>query len=310
MTSTVNATVTAAADLVANVMFTRAGAIGECAMDSVGSAGEGSCRRSGSAAGAGTLFATMGALGLTPPRGATPTTPFTPPRPSDFHLTGRTAKSVVILGGGIAGLTAAYELGKAGYHCTILEARGRTGGRNFTVRAVRSRPTSTAITQRARFSDGIYMNAGPARLAQWMVTLDYCRELGVPIEVFTNQNADAYIYNENSGATPVRYRTAKADVYGYVSELLAKATDQGALDAVMTADDKSRLLSFLQGWGATGAKADGFAYTGGSNRGYASYPTAWDDSGTPLPGQHPCRTCSPARSGATSASSSCSTRRC
>ncbi|MFC7643547.1 hypothetical protein ACFQX6_24205 [Streptosporangium lutulentum] len=24
------------------------------------------------------------------------------------------------------------------------------------------------------------MNAGPARLAQWMVTMDYCRELGVP----------------------------------------------------------------------------------------------------------------------------------
>jgi len=41
----------------------------------------------------------------------------------------------VILGGGIAGgLASAYELGKAGYHCTILEARGRTGGRNFTVR--------------------------------------------------------------------------------------------------------------------------------------------------------------------------------
>ncbi|HEY3630485.1 MAG TPA: FAD-dependent oxidoreductase, partial [Jatrophihabitantaceae bacterium] len=191
--------------------------------------------------GAGTLFATMGALGLAPTaEAAPPASDFTPPQPSDFHLTGRSAKTVVILGGGIAGLASAYELGKAGYRCTILEARGRTGGRNFTVRNGTEQTDLNGNTQKATFSEGIYMNAGPARLAQWMVTLDYCRELGVPIEVFTNQNADAYIYNENSGATPVRYRTAKADVYGYVSELLAKATDQGALDAQLSADDKGR----------------------------------------------------------------------
>ena len=41
---------------------------------------------------------------------------------------------VAILGAGPAGLAAAYELGKAGYHCTILEARDRVGGRNWTVR--------------------------------------------------------------------------------------------------------------------------------------------------------------------------------
>ncbi|MGB6158620.1 MAG: FAD-dependent oxidoreductase, partial [Acidobacteriaceae bacterium] len=41
---------------------------------------------------------------------------------------------VVILGAGIAGLVAAYELGKAGYRCTVLEARERCGGRNWTIR--------------------------------------------------------------------------------------------------------------------------------------------------------------------------------
>src|ERR1700704_5727012 len=41
---------------------------------------------------------------------------------------------VIILGAGIAGMTAAYELGKAGYDCVILEARARAGGRNWTVR--------------------------------------------------------------------------------------------------------------------------------------------------------------------------------
>src|SRR2546429_8479942 len=41
---------------------------------------------------------------------------------------------VVVLGAGVAGLSAAYELGKAGYDCTVLEARDRVGGRHRTNR--------------------------------------------------------------------------------------------------------------------------------------------------------------------------------
>ncbi|MGX6603528.1 hypothetical protein ACWKSP_15500 [Micromonosporaceae bacterium Da 78-11] len=121
-----------------------------------------------------------------------------------------------------------------------------------------------------RFSRGEYLNAGPARLAQWMVTLDYCRELGVPIEVFTNANADAYIFHSSMpDGQPMRYRTAKADTFGYVSELLAKATDQGALDAELTADDKERLIEFLGEFGDLG---DGHEYTGSSRRGFTTWP--------------------------------------
>jgi monoamine oxidase len=238
-------------------------------------------RSVGISGGAGALFATMGALGLAP-TAAEAAPPFQAPTRSDFTLTGRSAKKVVILGGGIAGLTTAYELGKAGYDCTILEARGRTGGRNFTVRGGTEQTDLDGYTQKAQFSKDIYMNAGPARIAQWMVTLDYCRELGVPIEVFTNENASAFLYNESAGMTPgnaMRYRTAKADYYGYVSELLAKAADQGALDAMITADDKARLLSFLSSWGAIGNKAAGYAYTGTEHRGYVTDPGAGNDDG-------------------------------
>ena len=49
-------------------------------------------------------------------------------------------KRVVILGAGISGMTAAYELLRAGYHCTILEATDRAGGRNLTARARRCDP--------------------------------------------------------------------------------------------------------------------------------------------------------------------------
>ncbi|MGH3387263.1 MAG: FAD-dependent oxidoreductase, partial [Actinomadura sp.] len=90
--------------------------------------------RVGATGGAGAMFATMGALGLAPSAEASTRAPFQPLQPSDFRLTGRAAAKVVVLGAGIAGLTAAYELGKAGYDCTVLEAQDRVGGRNRTLR--------------------------------------------------------------------------------------------------------------------------------------------------------------------------------
>jgi monoamine oxidase len=245
-------------------------------------AGSGTSRRAflrnvGLTGGAGAMFATMGALGLAPTaQAAQREQPFRAPQSGDFTLTGRGAAKVVIVGGGIAGLASAYELGKAGYDCTVLEARDRTGGRNLTVRGGDSTTDLNGTKQTARFSDGQYMNAGPARLPQWMVTLDYCRELGVPVEVFTNTNADAYIFNESAGMTkPMRYRTAKADVYGYVSEFLAKATDKGALDQQLTTADQERLVEFLKDFGELGDK---LGYEGGSRRGYTTVPAA---AGTP-----------------------------
>src|SRR5262245_24560231 len=41
---------------------------------------------------------------------------------------------VAILGAGIAGLTAAYELNRKGYAVTVLDASHRAGGRNLTLR--------------------------------------------------------------------------------------------------------------------------------------------------------------------------------
>lgn len=241
----------------------------------------------GVSGGAGVLYGTMGALGLAPAAQAAP--PFRAPNRSDFTLTGRSAKSVLVLGAGIAGLATAYELGKAGYLVRLLEARDRPGGRNWTVRGGTTETDLDGRTQRARFADGQYLNAGPARIAQHMVTLDYCRELGVPIEIFGNQNADAYYVNENAGALsgrPIRHREAKADVYGYVSELLAKATDQGALDTYLTGEDKERLLEFLRGFGAIGGRvADdppaSWRYAGTNRRGYLVEPGAGFEAGTP-----------------------------
>ncbi|THJ09906.1 FAD-dependent oxidoreductase [Nocardioides sp.] len=227
------------------------------------------------------MFHTMGALGLAPAASAE-TPPFSPL--DRDALNGRGKRHVIVMGGGIAGMTAAYELLKGGYSVTVLEGRSRPGGRNWTVRGGDTYTDMSGQTQRAGFSKGQYMNAGPGRIPQMHVTLDYCKELGVPIEVFTNQNADAFLYRENVpgslNGVPVRQRAVKADVHGYTAELLAKATDQGALDAELTATDKEALIAYLRSFGAINSSNE---YVGGGRRGYDPQPGAHLEAGTTLP---------------------------
>ncbi|NUO79915.1 FAD-dependent oxidoreductase [candidate division KSB1 bacterium] len=77
-------------------------------------------------------------------------------------------KKVIVIGAGLAGLTTAYELTKAGHEATILEARNRAGGRVFTVREP--------------FVDGLYAECG----AEWVESnheylLRYIDEFGLPL---------------------------------------------------------------------------------------------------------------------------------
>ncbi|WP_346056640.1 FAD-dependent oxidoreductase, partial [Amycolatopsis dongchuanensis] len=100
----------------------------------------------GIAGGAGVMFESMQALGLTAPAIAA----------ADYQAPARGGgrTKVVILGAGIAGLATAYELGKAGYQCTILEAKNRVGGRNWTVRGGTTETDLDGYKQTARFSEG------------------------------------------------------------------------------------------------------------------------------------------------------------
>ncbi len=68
--------------------------------------------------------------------------------PKTLERTGA-PKKVIVVGAGLAGLSAAYELTQAGHDVTILEAQMRPGGR--------------VLTLREPFSDGLYAEAGARR---------------------------------------------------------------------------------------------------------------------------------------------------
>ncbi|HEX7723028.1 MAG TPA: FAD-dependent oxidoreductase [Pyrinomonadaceae bacterium] len=78
-------------------------------------------------------------------------------------------KKIIIIGAGMAGLSAGYELSQAGHDVTILEARTRPGGRVQTLREP--------------FSDGLYAEAGAARIPDnHDLTLKYVKLFDLPLE--------------------------------------------------------------------------------------------------------------------------------
>lgn len=190
-------------------------------------------------------------------------------------VAGRNGTQVVILGAGIAGMTAAYELGKLGFSCTILEPAARAGGRSLTIRRGDTLTDTNGHSQTCDFDEGHYFNAGPARFPQWQITMDYCRELGVAVEPFVNANESCFYYNEGvPGALAgkrIRQREAKADLRGYNASLLAKAISQDKLDQPFTAEDKERMLDFLRREGDL--NPDTLAYAGSTRRGFKVWPS-------------------------------------
>lgn len=79
-------------------------------------------------------------------------------------------RKVVVLGAGLAGMSAAYELMQAGYEVKVVEAQARAGGRVITLRG---------------FDGGAYADAGAARIPnnhEW--TMRYVRAFGLPLLPF------------------------------------------------------------------------------------------------------------------------------
>jgi monoamine oxidase len=160
--------------------------------------------------------------------------------------------SVLVLGAGIAGMVAAYELRNAGYKVQVLEYNARPGGRNWTLRGGDKFTELGGESQECRFDPGLYINPGPWRLPyHHHGMLSYCKRLGVALEPFVQINHNAYLHSRKAfDGRPQRLRTVKADYQGHVAELLAKATHGHALDADVTTEDRATLLDTLRSWGA------------------------------------------------------------
>jgi monoamine oxidase len=169
-------------------------------------------------------------------------------------------------------------LRKAGYDCTLLEARGRCGGRNWTIRNGTRVEMTDGSTQTCTFEDELYFNAGPARLpSQHVNILKYCREFGVPLEVEVNSSRSALLQSDSlNDGKAVEQRQVINDTRGHVAELLAKAINLKALDEELTQDDKERMLEFLRRYGDL---SPDYFYKGSERSGYKIMPGAGEQTG-------------------------------
>jgi monoamine oxidase len=197
----------------------------------------------GTAAGSTALYMAMGAFGQAQASN------FKGPIKLDGDAKGTT---VLILGAGVAGMTAALELSRAGYKVQILEYNDRVGGRSWTLRGGDSYTELGGASQQCRFESGNYINPGPWRIP-WHHhgLIHYCHEFGVGLEPFMQVNYNAYLHSTKAfDGKPQRFRHVQSDYYGHVGELLAKAVNKGALSDTISKEDGEILLESLRSWGA------------------------------------------------------------
>jgi len=89
-------------------------------------------------------------------------------------------KRVIIIGAGMAGLVAGYELANAGHDPLILEAQNRVGGRVYTLRG---------------FAPGLYAEAGAMRIPRVHdLTLGYCDQFGLELRPFMMGNPRGLVH--------------------------------------------------------------------------------------------------------------------
>jgi monoamine oxidase len=136
-------------------------------------------------------------------------------------------KRVVVIGAGIAGLVAAYELKRAGHEPVVLEAQQRVGGRVYTMRG---------------FAPGLYGEAGAMRIPRVHdLTLGYCAEFGLELRPFVMGNPKALVYVGGQRMTATQ---AEADPVRLAFDLAAH--ERGRSFAEMWDESTADLRALLE----------------------------------------------------------------
>jgi monoamine oxidase len=199
-------------------------------------------------------------------------------------------KTVAVLGGGVAGLCAAYELDRAGFDCVVLEASRRIGGRSLTLRRGDSfREIGGAPQQTCEFDEGLWLNAGPGRIPHHHVhVIDYCRQFGVALQPYIFASRANLVHSGYVGnGRTAQVRRAFYDLQGHVAELLSKCAATPGMDLSISPADLENFQDMLAKFGAlTKTEAGGrtsYSYKNQSGRaGYDVPPGLAKEPGKPL----------------------------
>jgi monoamine oxidase len=125
-------------------------------------------------------------------------------------------QKLLVLGAGLAGLSAAYELTQAGHDVRVIEARSRAGGR--------------VLTLREPFANGLYAEAGAARIhASHDQTLKYIRRFNLKLVPFYPGN-ERYIWLRQNKRQEVKWKKFADEVLESVGVGLDKARDWFRID--------------------------------------------------------------------------------
>jgi monoamine oxidase len=120
----------------------------------------------------------------------------------------KNTKKVIILGAGMAGLTAAYELKRIGYSPLILEAQSRIGGRIYTMREP--------------FLPGLYAEAGAMRIPKThSLTMAYIARFGLETYPFNLANPQAFVHI-NGQQFRFKQVNANPDLLGFDTSLMER----------------------------------------------------------------------------------------
>src|SRR5437867_7955989 len=111
--------------------------------------------------------------------------------PQNIAQRNGSGKRVAILGAGLAGLAAGWELKQAGHEVTILEAQLHPGGRVHTIRE--------------GLSDELYAEAGAGRIPNThTVTLEWVKHFGLILEpFFPNDGAEVALLRHKRVKMPM-----------------------------------------------------------------------------------------------------------